>query len=117
MEGSAAEDLGAPESWEVADLEESVSRLMLSKPNDAPASASASASSSALASDSSLTDLGGLGEKDLEDVVGQVDQFLREALENPRERLSSKCFAILIKEAKGILLIGFLSGFSSMSLF
>lgn len=113
MEGSAAEDLGAPESWEVADLEESVSRLMLSKPNDAPASAS----SSALASDSSLTDLGGLGEKDLEDVVGQVDQFLREALENPRERLSSKCFAILIKEAKGILLIGFLSGFSSMSLF
>ena len=87
--GSAAEDLGAPESWEVADLDASVSRLMLDTKKDsgdAPASEDSSLSSSAH---------GGLGEKDSEDAVSQVDQFLREALQNPRERLSSKCFVIV----------------------
>ncbi|KAI6676626.1 hypothetical protein NL676_037422 [Syzygium grande] len=86
MEGPA-EDAGAPESWEVADLDESMRRLLLSskEPN--------------------VHDLGGDGggggggsgsaasapphqEKVAEDALGQVDQFLREALQNPRERLS-----------------------------
>jgi hypothetical protein len=94
MEGSV-EDLGAPESWEVADLDESMSRLMLSskkdsKPaqelSDSSASASVSASSASVASNSVSAD----GEDASDDVFNQVDQFLREALQNPRERLSSK---------------------------
>ncbi|XP_050209870.1 uncharacterized protein LOC126660419 [Mercurialis annua] len=81
MEGSVVQDLGAPESWEVADLDETMSRLMLNKnkmnnqvqelPRDSPLN---SASSSGSCSG--------------EDLNNQVDQFLREALQNPRERLS-----------------------------
>lgn len=95
MAGSA-EDLGAPESWEVADVEESVKKLMLrevasSGPDEASVSASVSSSSSSSAS--SIGFGGGGGEKGggvcvSEEVVNQVDQFLREALQNPRERLS-----------------------------
>ena len=100
MEGSAAEDLGAPESWEVADLDESMSRLMLassSKKDSSTRPYDASDSSSALlsavdppspSSSPALPD----EKSSFEDVVGQVDQFLREALQNPRERLSSKPF-------------------------
>lgn len=96
MEGSAAEDLGAPESWEVADMDESMSRLMLassSKKDSSTRPYDASDSSSALlsavdppspSSSPALTD----EKSSSEDVVGQVDQFLREALQNPRERLS-----------------------------
>ncbi|KAL5537649.1 hypothetical protein UlMin_044209 [Ulmus minor] len=93
MAGSAVEDLGAPESWEVADLEESVNRLMLSSKKESrthepvDASASSALSSSASASSSSPAS-GSVGEKVSEDDFDQVDQFLREALQNPRERLS-----------------------------
>lgn len=96
MEGSvsAAEDLGAPpESWEVADLDASVRRLMLSSSNDSSAqcdltdSSSASAPNSESASSSSAPASGVP-----EDVVNSVDQFLREALQNPRERLSGIFF-------------------------
>ncbi|KAJ6428785.1 hypothetical protein OIU84_020449 [Salix udensis] len=82
MEGSVAveEDLGAPESWEVADLDQTVSRLSLNKetkhqqPQDQlPRSGSGSL---------------GPGEKVTDCVVNQVDQFLLEALQNSRERLS-----------------------------
>lgn len=78
MEGSVVEDLVAPESWEVADLDATMSRLLLSsKASDAtPPSASASVSSA----ENVVS----------EDVINQVDQFLREAIQNPRERLSSK---------------------------
>lgn len=87
------EDLGAPESWEIADLDESMSRLMLSSSRDSkthelvdvPASASSSVSDS-----SSSAAVG--GDKVHVDLIEQVDQFLREALQNPRERLSSKLF-------------------------
>nr|CAN60633.1 hypothetical protein VITISV_041704 [Vitis vinifera] len=96
MEGSA-DDLGAPESWEVADLDESMSRLMLSSSSskkdsssssslDASVPASASASAPALSSSSVPVGSGMISE----DSVNQVDQFLREALQNPRERLSSE---------------------------
>ncbi|KAI8031411.1 R3H domain-containing protein 2 [Camellia lanceoleosa] len=98
MEGSV-EDLGAPpDSWEVADLEASVSRLMLSSSSNPPSSSSSSSSSansasheladaSASVSSSSAVAsrlIGGVSE----DVISSVDQFLREALQNPRERLS-----------------------------
>ncbi|KAG7032009.1 R3H domain-containing protein 2 [Cucurbita argyrosperma subsp. argyrosperma] len=97
MEGSAVEDLGAPESWEVANLDEAMSRLMLpsssptknSKSLDnslddaAPASHFSSASFPSLPSSASSTI-----DRVPEDVVNQVDQFLLEALHNPRERLS-----------------------------
>jgi len=83
MEGSvvAEEDLGAPDSWEVADLDQTMNRLSLNKetkhqqPQDQlPRSGS------------------GPGEKVTDDVVNQVDQFLLEALQNTRERLSSEFF-------------------------
>lgn len=88
MEGSVVEDLGAPESWEVADLDATMSRLMLSsnkesKPEFSDATSSASASASASPEE----------EKGVsEDAINEVDQFLREAIQNPRERLSSKSF-------------------------
>jgi hypothetical protein len=87
MEGSS-EDLGAPESWEVADLDDSMNRLNLlissnkdSKPHDHVADV---ASVHPPPSSSSTT-----GDKVFDDAVNQVDQFLREAIQNPRERLSS----------------------------
>ncbi|XP_043720048.1 cAMP-regulated phosphoprotein 21-like [Telopea speciosissima] len=106
MEGSE-EDIGAPDSWEVADLDDSMRRLMVSSKkistasslqrisssefasgDDHPSVATAAgvASLSASASCSSLDSerIGGVSE----DVISQVDQFLREALQNPRERLS-----------------------------
>ncbi|KAI4347909.1 hypothetical protein L6164_008684 [Bauhinia variegata] len=92
MEGST-EDLEAPESWEVADLDESMCRLMLSfnkdskpqEPSDVSAP-SASGSSNSSSSCSSPPSVG--GDKVAEDGTNQVDQFLLEALQNPRERLS-----------------------------
>jgi len=83
MEGSvvAEEDLGAPDSWEVADLDQTMNRLSLNKetkhqqPQDQlPRSGP------------------GPGEKVTDDVANQVDQFLLEALQNTRERLSSEFF-------------------------
>lgn len=88
MEGSAADDLGAPESWEVADLDATMSRLGLSSDSNPhhlddlidAVSSTADAATSASSADNKFS----------EDVINQVDQFLREALQNPRERLSSK---------------------------
>ncbi|KAE9619307.1 putative R3H domain, SUZ domain-containing protein [Lupinus albus] len=90
MEGSA-DDFGAPDSWEVADLDESMNRLNLilsssSKIKDSTLSddsLTSSSAPSASASSSSST-----GDKLSDDVINQVDQFLREAIQNPRERLS-----------------------------
>ncbi|XAR53494.1 hypothetical protein NMG60_11022071 [Bertholletia excelsa] len=99
MEGSV-EDLGAPpESWEVVDLEASVSRLMLSSSSkkessldsnspclssllSAPHERADGSASSSSAVDSQKTGCVS------EDVINSVDQFLREALQNPRERVS-----------------------------
>ncbi|KAK7343901.1 hypothetical protein VNO77_13008 [Canavalia gladiata] len=86
MEGSA-EDLGAPESWEVADLDESMNRLNLmlssnkdSKPLERADDATSPPPPPPPPSSS--------GDKVSDDVINQVDQFLREAIQNPRERLS-----------------------------
>lgn len=96
------EDLGAPESWEVADLDESMSRLMLSSRKDsephelADVSVSASSFSSSASDSSSSAAAGGVGEKVSDDAINQVDQFLREAIQNPRERLSSKLYVLYV---------------------
>ncbi|KAJ8900044.1 hypothetical protein K2173_024159 [Erythroxylum novogranatense] len=86
MEGSLVEDLGAPESWEVADLDDTMSRLMLKKDsnNHSPPPEVPAASFSG----QSMSGSSGSGSKVSGDVLDQVDQFLREALQNPRERLS-----------------------------
>ncbi|XP_024988188.1 R3H domain-containing protein 2-like isoform X1 [Cynara cardunculus var. scolymus] len=104
MAGSV-DDLGGvgpapPDSWEVADLDATMSRLMLSSKRDnnnsdlttATTATTATTSSpppspSEFASASSVpvrSSSGGV----LENLVNSVDQFLREALQNPRERLS-----------------------------
>ncbi|KAM3360166.1 R3H domain-containing protein 2 isoform X1 [Capsicum galapagoense] len=103
MEGSVTDDLGAPpESWEVADLDASMRRLILSssskKNKDNIDSSSVDNNNNNNNSDQSeLLDSsgtgtggggGGSGSVSSEDVVNTVDQFLREALQNPRERLS-----------------------------
>ena len=83
MEGSMVKDLGAPESWEVADLDATMSHLMLSSNKEPKPEFPDATSSSAAASASAEKVVS-------EDVINQVDQFLREAIQNPRERLSSK---------------------------
>ncbi|XP_059307726.1 uncharacterized protein LOC132059198 isoform X1 [Lycium ferocissimum] len=92
MEGSvsvAMDDLGAPpESWEVADLDASMRRLILnSKNKDKDDDNSVNNNNN---NQSELLDSSGSGSGGgvTEDVVNTVDQFLREALQNPRERLS-----------------------------
>lgn len=92
--GGSVEDLGAPDSWEVADLDETMSRLMLSSKKDRDSKAQeqlddcSPSTFSAPPPAPSPPASGNLSE----DVINQVDQFLREALQNPRERLSSKFF-------------------------
>ncbi|KAK8662200.1 hypothetical protein V6N13_091787 [Hibiscus sabdariffa] len=80
MEGSVVEDLGAPESWEVADLDATMSRLMLSSNKESKPECPDSTPSASGSSDEKVVS---------EDAINQVDQFLREAIQNPRERLSS----------------------------
>ncbi|KAM7263396.1 hypothetical protein ACFE04_001079 [Oxalis oulophora] len=91
----------APESWEVADLDDAMGRLLLSSTKKELLSSSSSSDPQELIdgfSDSG-SDYGlGLGSGSVgggggkvsvsDDAVNQVDQFLREALQNPRERLS-----------------------------
>jgi hypothetical protein len=85
-----------PESWEMADLEENMKKLL--------AATQVSSSSSSSASMVSAVDCRGVGGEVvgvLDSVVGghrgveQVDSFLREALQNPRDRLTSKCVFLL----------------------
>lgn len=96
MEGSA-EDVGAPDSWERTDLDESMSRLKLSSNNINPMPIPHSEFSlpqssqeppELSSSSSSLVVAVPSANRYSEDVLNQVDQFLREALQNPRERLS-----------------------------
>ncbi|XP_044461740.1 R3H domain-containing protein 2-like isoform X2 [Mangifera indica] len=85
MEGSLSDDLGATESWEVADLDAAMTRLGLSSSsldsNSRHRLSESGSGSNSLVSSSSVC-------KVSDDVLNQVDQFLREALQNPRERLS-----------------------------
>ena len=91
MEGSANE-IGVPGSWEMVDLDERISRMMiLSKPSASPSpSPSPSPSSHQHEAPSGSVVSGDQSGGISEEALNQVDQFLREALEKPRERLSSK---------------------------
>ncbi|KAI3458860.1 hypothetical protein Pfo_015523 [Paulownia fortunei] len=93
MEGPATASLASaedgPESWEVADVDASMRRLMLSSRKDSNSSGNkqdeiAEGSGSGLNMGSGLSVC--LGTSD--DLINTVDQFLREAIQNPRERLS-----------------------------
>ncbi len=80
-----------PESWEMADLEENMKKLL------AATQVSSSSSSASMVSAVDCRVVGGEVVAVLDSVVGghrgveQVDSFLREALQNPRDRLTSKC--------------------------
>ncbi|CAM8966727.1 unnamed protein product [Rhodiola kirilowii] len=90
MEGSADDSSAAPESWEVADLEESVRKLNLSlaKDNNADTKGKSSSLSELVEDSGTQSSAAGSGVGPSEEALNQVDQFLREALQNPRERLS-----------------------------
>lgn len=88
------------DSWEMADLDERMTRMMIlsskkpsvrsqsPSPSEEPPSVPVvSSSSSAAAMEAFSGDRSGAIS---EETLNQVDQFLREALEKPRERLSSK---------------------------
>lgn len=79
MESSTEDLVAPPDSWEVADLDASVKRLMIS-------STTKDSSSSSSSSSLNQPKVGGVSE----DALESVDEFLREALQNPRERLSGK---------------------------
>lgn len=91
MEGSATASLASvedgPESWEVADVDASMRRLMLSSRKDSNISSHKQ--------DETVEDSGpasGLntGSDMSDNLINTVDQFLREAIQNPRERLSGE---------------------------
>lgn len=91
-------DDSAPESWEVADLEASVSRLLLSAKKDTSSPSSLgerefSESSAGFGSipENNQVGMGGSGSgngSSISGVASSVDQFLIEAIQNPRERVS-----------------------------
>ncbi|XP_008783999.1 R3H domain-containing protein 1-like [Phoenix dactylifera] len=98
MEGSV-EDPGAPDSWELADLDDSMTRLMLSSkkgfdPSTPPPSMTVEFAEEAppppdsVGSSSSASGLAERRRGPSEEELSEVDQFLREALDKPRERLS-----------------------------
>ncbi|PIN08721.1 hypothetical protein CDL12_18710 [Handroanthus impetiginosus] len=91
MEGSGTASLAAsddgPESWEVADVEASMRRLMLSTKKDSNSSSNKQ-DEVAEGSVSQLNTGTVSGSGMAEDLINSVDQFLREAIQNPRERLS-----------------------------
>ncbi|KAK9735174.1 hypothetical protein RND81_04G188500 [Saponaria officinalis] len=79
------EDPGPPDSWEISDVEESLKRLIVSSTNSHTSTVSADISHD----DASISgDIDYVPCCTSEDAIDQVDQFLREALQNPRERLS-----------------------------
>lgn len=90
MEGSAAASLASvedgPESWEVADVEASMRRLMLSARKE-------SSNITPNKHEDKFEESGpGLGVS--ENLINTVDQFLREAIQNPRERLSGEFLSL-----------------------
>lgn len=107
-----------PESWEVADLDSSMKRLMLSAPRKESNNSSSSSNNnqselgdaSAAAPDSAVV-LGSLGAAVSDDLLNSVDQFLREALQNPRERLSGEFLGFLVTVWLVLLFIRILSPF------
>ncbi|XP_051119993.1 uncharacterized protein LOC127243843 [Andrographis paniculata] len=86
MEDSAAAASSAddgPESWEIADVDASMRRLMLTSRKDSNNKQEETAEGSGV---SSAVGKGSNGPT--EDLINSVDNFLREAIQNPRERVS-----------------------------
>lgn len=81
-----------PESWEVADVEASMRRLMLSSRKE-------SSNVSSNKQEERVEESGpGLGVS--ENLINTVDQFLREAIQNPRERLSGEfSLALFVRDS------------------
>ncbi|KAH9317010.1 hypothetical protein KI387_018779, partial [Taxus chinensis] len=75
------DDQGAPDSWELADLDDSMQRLLVSSKT------CGSQQADECAADEN-DDNNGVKDSGLEERINQVDLFLREAIQNPRERLS-----------------------------
>ena len=69
--------------WELRDLEQRMNKLLAPEPAGAEAIESLQEESARVSSSPANEGLG--------DVMNQVDQFLRDALQNPRERLTSEC--------------------------
>lgn len=103
------EDIGPPDSWESADLDESMSRLLVSSKKNSDSFLSMSSPLQEFVDETAMPFLtpavtatagsSGSGERCgviSEDALSQVDQFLREALEKPRERISSECAGFYI---------------------
>ncbi|XP_026660244.1 R3H domain-containing protein 2-like [Phoenix dactylifera] len=94
MEGSAED----PGEWELADVDDSMFRLMLSSKKSSDSSTPPPSTAGDFAEEApplpdsvASSSSSGLAERrrgPSEEVLSQVDQFLREALEKPRERLS-----------------------------
>lgn len=95
------EDIGPPDSWESADLDERMSRLLVSSKKNSDSFLLMSSSLQEFADEAAMpyltlaaaTTAGSSGSVERcgvisEDALSQVDQFLREALEKPRERIS-----------------------------
>lgn len=94
MEGSGAASLASvedgPESWEVADVEASMRRLMLPSRKESSNNNIVSSNKQEERVEESAP-APGLGVS--ENLINTVDQFLREAIQNPRERLSGELFS------------------------
>ncbi|KAL9235269.1 hypothetical protein vseg_010043 [Gypsophila vaccaria] len=78
---NSPDDSGAPESWEVADVEDSIKHLLLSPPSSSASSSAAPAVGVGVDVDVDVAPA-------LDDDDHLIDLFLRQALQNPRERLS-----------------------------
>jgi len=80
----------APDSWETADIDGPMSRLILTarRVSSSPDLAEEQQDPPPPAAPPQTQTQGPAAASD--DLVAQVDQFLREALEKPRERLSGK---------------------------
>jgi hypothetical protein len=87
METKNREEEATPDSWETADLEESVNRLFISsRKSSSPSRDSDPPPPPPPPSAAVLTP----PVQPAEETIAQVDQFLREALEKPRERISGE---------------------------
>lgn len=75
---------GGPESWEMADLEESMKNLM------APSKCSSGLHGEECNTIASEVSFMSANPSGAAKTVGEVDGFLREALQNPRDRLTSE---------------------------
>jgi hypothetical protein len=88
METKNRGEEAAPDSWETADLEESVNRLLISSRKSSPTSRDSDSPPPPSPPPTAAATYPPV--RSAEEKIAQVDQFLREALEKPRERISGE---------------------------